>query len=163
MSLLKVQIRPARAEDISAVVALERETSGAPHWAAAEYAAMVDNPAEELFRRLLLVAENSDKDMVGLAVGKVIGVGIDAFGELESVAVSMRARRAGVGRALCEAVVEWCGQQGAQGVELEVRSASEAAIGLYRRLGFEAVGIRRSYYRDPVDDAILMSRVCQHS
>jgi len=163
MSLSKVLIRQATAQDISAVVALERETAGAPHWAAAEYAVMVEESADPFARRLLVVAESSDKDMVGLAVGKVAGVGADAFGEIESVAVATRARRAGVGRALCEAVLEWCRKEGAQAIELEVRSASEAAIALYRQLGFEAVGMRRSYYRDPVDDAILMSRVCLHS
>jgi len=159
MSLLKVEIRPARREDISAVVALEREMTDAPHWAEAEYAAMVDECAGGLVRRLLVIAESGDRELIGFAVGKVAGAGAEAFGELESVAVTTRARRAGVGRTLCEAVVEWCRQQGAHAVELEVRSKNEAAFALYRRLGFEAVGLRRSYYRDPVDDAILMSWV----
>jgi ribosomal-protein-alanine N-acetyltransferase len=163
MSVLKVQVRRARTEDLGAVVALERETSGAPHWAEAEYAVMVDEPIDAFVRRLLVVAEGSDGELVGFAVGRMAGVGIDAFGELESVAVAVGARRAGVGRTLCEAVVEWCVQQGAHAVDLEVRSASKAAVALYRQLGFEAVGLRRSYYRDPVDDAILMSRVYSHS
>ena len=41
-------------------------------------------------------------------------------------------------------------------MELEVRAGSAGAIGLYEGLGFVGVGRRRGYYRDPVDDAVLM-------
>ena len=76
--------------------------------------------------------------------------------ELESVAVDLRARRGGVGRALCGAVMDWCRRQGAAAVELEVRAASGGAIDLYRGLGFVAVGRRAGYYSGPLDDAVLM-------
>ena len=62
----------------------------------------------------------------------------------------------GWGGRLCGAVIEWCREQGAAAVELEVRAASEGAIALYRGLGFVAVGRRPGYYREPVDDAVLM-------
>ena len=94
--------------------------------------------------------------VLGFAVGKVVGAGADAVGELESVAVMGSARRMGAGRALCGAVVEWCREQGAVAVELEVRVGSGGAIALYKGLGFAAVGVRRAYYRDPADDALLM-------
>ena len=48
------------------------------------------------------------------------------------MAVEAAARRSGVGKALCEAVAEWCREQGASGLELEVRAGSEGAIALYR-------------------------------
>ena len=72
------------------------------------------------------------------------------------VAVSVPARRGGVGRALCEAVVRWCRERGATEVELEVRAGSAGAIALYAGLGFLAVGRRAGYYLDPVEDALLM-------
>jgi ribosomal-protein-alanine N-acetyltransferase len=40
---------------------------------------------------------------------------------------------------------------------LEVRAGNVAAQSLYRRFGFEVVGRRRQYYRDPVEDALLMN------
>ena len=91
--------------------------------------------------------------LLGFAVGKVIGFGL---GELESVAVDSAARRKGVGRALCEAVIDWCRGQGAEGMELEVRAGSAGAIALYSGLGFVVVGRRKGYYREPVEDALLM-------
>jgi ribosomal-protein-alanine N-acetyltransferase len=78
------------------------------------------------------------------------------LGELESVVVGVSARRSGVGRILCEAVVRWCRERGATEVELEVRAGSVGAMALYKGLGFVAVGERAGYYRDPVEDALLM-------
>jgi ribosomal-protein-alanine N-acetyltransferase len=75
---------------------------------------------------------------------------------LERVVVGVAIQREGVGRALCEAVIGWCKREGVVAVELEVRSANLGAVGLYEGLGFERVGSRKGYYREPVDDAILM-------
>jgi ribosomal-protein-alanine N-acetyltransferase len=152
VSVAGVRIRAARREDVEAVVALERGVAEAPHWAEREYVGMVERAPGGAVRRCLLVAERGDA-LVGFAVGKVVvGVG----GELESVAVAAGARRAGVGRALCEAVIAWCRGEAAWEVELEVRSASRGAIALYESLGFVAVGMRKGYYREPSDDAVLM-------
>ncbi|WP_035351927.1 GNAT family N-acetyltransferase [Edaphobacter aggregans] len=154
MSAVGVTIRPARLEDVGAVVALERGVAEAPHWAEREYGAMVESSAGEGVRRCLLVAE-SGGELAGFAVGRAIGRE-EVSGELESVAVATGARRAGTGRALCEAVIAWSRGQGADAVELEVRSANHGAIALYERLGFVRVGMRKGYYREPADDAVLM-------
>ncbi|NYF79809.1 ribosomal protein S18-alanine N-acetyltransferase [Granulicella arctica] len=145
-----MRIAPARVKDVAGVVLLEREIVEAPHWAEAEYVAIVD-AVEGSLRRCLLVAWQ-DEAMMGFAVGKVIG----AEAELESVAVRSSARRGGVGLALCAAVVDWAWAQGAEGMDLEVRASSAGAIGLYRRLGFQDAGRRRGYYSDPQEDAVLM-------
>jgi ribosomal-protein-alanine N-acetyltransferase len=86
----------------------------------------------------------------------VILLAAERVGELESVAVDETARRRGVGRSLCEAVVDWSRGQGAMEIELEVRAGSEGAIALYAGLGFVVVGRRGSYYRNPDEDAVLM-------
>ncbi|MDE1177559.1 MAG: GNAT family N-acetyltransferase [Edaphobacter sp.] len=154
---MTVAIRAATVGDVDAVVVLERTIAEAPHWGREEYVRMLADPAAAV-RRVLLIAER-DAAMVGFAVGKVIGSGEDAVGELESVAVAEDARRLGAGRALCEAVIGWCAAQGAAVVELEVRSGSEGARALYGSLGFVEVGVRAGYYRDPAEDAVLMNRV----
>lgn len=154
MSAAGMQIRLARAADLDAVVRLERAAAEAPHWAEVEYAAMLVAGMDAL-RRCLFVAE-TERGLVGFAVGKVIGVGTGSSAELESVAVDLEARRGGVGRALCFAVIGWCREQGAETMELEVRAASAGAIALYGGLGFIAVGRRRGYYVAPADDAVLM-------
>lgn len=154
------RVRVAQAGDVDAVVALERGVAGAPHWPREEYERMIVAQSDAAVRRsLFVVTGDTGDEIVGFAVGKVVGAGDDAVGELESVAVAEQARRSGVGRALCAAVVQWCTEQGAAVVELEVRRSSAGALALYSGLGFVEVGVRKGYYRDPVDDAVLMSRV----
>jgi ribosomal-protein-alanine N-acetyltransferase len=151
------RVRVAEAADLAEVVALERGIAEAPHWAEAEYAAMVntDRRVDGLIRRCFFVAEVEGR-LLGFSVGKVIGSGAGAVAELESVAVDGSVRRLGVGRALCEAVVAWCRGQGAEALELEVRAGSDGAIALYASLGFTATGRRAGYYLEPVEDAVLM-------
>jgi [ribosomal protein S18]-alanine N-acetyltransferase len=147
-------VRLAGVTDIEGVIQLERGILEAPHWAEAEYAALLA-PGSGLVRRCLFVAEN-ELGLIGFAVGKVIGMGLESSAELESIAVAASARRAGVGRVLCAAVIDWCRTRGARAIELEVRAASVGAIALYSGLGFVAEGRRPGYYRGPVDDALLM-------
>jgi ribosomal-protein-alanine N-acetyltransferase len=142
----------AATEDIADIVALEREATEAPHWPETAYRAMLAEP-EGALRRCLLVAR-MEGELVGFAVGRLLG----EEAELESVVVRASARRRGVGRALCAAVVAWAWEQGAAAVELEVRASSAGAIALYRKLGFVVTGGRYGYYRTPEEDAVLMRR-----
>jgi ribosomal-protein-alanine N-acetyltransferase len=157
MSVAGLRVRVARTADLAGVVEMERSIAEAPHWAEAEYAAIVsaDSGVDGSFSRCLMVAEAEGR-MLGFAVGKEVGSGSNCVAELESVAVSLAARREGVGRALCEVVIDWCRERGAGAMELEVRAGSEGAIALYGGLGFVVVGRRRGYYREPAEDALLM-------
>jgi ribosomal-protein-alanine N-acetyltransferase len=148
-------VRRAAERDVDAVLELERGIAEAPHWSREEYVRMLAHDDGAAVRRALFVF--GADEIAGFAVGKVIGFGADAVGELESVAVAESARRMGVGSALCEAVVRWCVGEGARSVELEVRRSSVGTQALYRRLGFVEVGERKGYYREPVDDAVLMN------
>ncbi len=151
-----LQVRIANAADLAEVIALERGAAEAPHWAVAEYVAIVRARGEVgAVRRCLFVAE-ADGKLLGFAVGKVILSAAHGVGEIESVAVDGTARRRGMGRALCEALVGWCREQGVSKIELEVRVGSNGAIALYEGLGFVVVGRRGGYYRDPDEDAVLM-------
>jgi ribosomal-protein-alanine N-acetyltransferase len=148
MSSGAVRVREAGAADLAGVLALERDVAEAPHWAEGVYREIVSGSG---IPRRLFVAEAE-----GLLLGFAVGVVTGDSAELESVAVRGDARRRGVGRALCDAVAEWCRSQGATALELEVRAASAEAMALYEGLGFVSVGRRREYYREPVDDAVLM-------
>jgi [ribosomal protein S18]-alanine N-acetyltransferase len=152
-----VRVRAASAVDLVGVVALERAVTEAPHWVEAEYRAIVDDAgkAGDAVGRCLFVAEREGQ-LLGFAVGKVLVSEGVSLAELESVAVDAGARRGGVGRMLCEAVVGWCRERGAMEMELEVRARSAGAIALYEGLGFVTVGRRAGYYREPSDDALLM-------
>ncbi len=152
----QAQLRPAVAADLNAILALERATENAPHWPLASYAAVLDAGQEGTVapRRCLIVAYY-EAMLVGFAVG-LITPAPNRIAELESVVVASAARRAGLGRALCAAVLAWCRSHGATELVLEVRAASTGAIALYASLGFTETGRRPRYYHNPEDDALLM-------
>jgi [ribosomal protein S18]-alanine N-acetyltransferase len=156
MSLTQIQLRPATTADLEAILTLERATANAPHWPPATYAEIVATQNTNNPQRCLIVAHTEDqKDQItGFAVGLINRT--ESTAELETVAVAASARRTGIGRALCTAVLGWCREQGAISIVLEVRASSADAIALYTQLGFVSTGRRPRYYRDPEDDALIL-------
>lgn len=149
--MTSVTIAPARVEDLSAILALERASPEAPHWTEAQYREIL-SPAPNALERVLLTA-SSPAGIVGFAVVKLAG---SAEAELETIAVAPANRRGGIGRALGAAIIARTWQRGARQMALEVRASSEAAIALYRSLGFVVTGRRPRYYALPEEDAVLM-------
>ncbi len=118
---------------------------------------MVGPAADAQLQRRLLVAEDAEGGVLGFAAGRVLRLEYETIAELESVAVVERARRQGVGRTLCCAVIDWCRAERARVVELEVRASSMGAQALYHGIGFIEIGQRALYYQHPSEDAVLMS------
>jgi len=82
--------------------------------------------------------------------------------EINTIVVGPQARRRGVGQALMENVLLYLQKQGVNRLLLEVACDNEAAIALYRKLGFAEIGRRREYYRrkaGPRVDALVMERL----
>ncbi len=152
---LGLVVREGRLADVPAIVDLERSIREAAHWPKREYVAMVAPAEQGPVRRHLVLAER-DGEVVGYAVGSVVGHGAAAIGELENIAVAEKARRSGAGRALCQALLRWWDASRIGVVELEVRVGNAPAIAMYASLGWKQTGRRARYYHDPVEDAVLM-------
>ena len=73
-----------------------------------------------------------------------------------NVAVHPEARGHGAGDIIVEALFRICRKQKVTGITLEVRSSNFIAINLYEKYGFEKEGIRRNYYEDNGEDAVIM-------
>ena len=82
---------------------------------------------------------------------------VDAW-HVMNVAVADSYRRRGIATGLMERLFEDTARDGRRGYTLEVRVSNEAAIQLYEKLGFKARGIRRGYYTDNREDALIMWR-----
>ena len=80
---------------------------------------------------------------------------VDAW-HVMNVAVADSYRRRGIASGLMERLFEETSRDDRRGYTLEVRVSNEAAIQLYERLGFKARGIRRGYYTDNREDALIM-------
>jgi ribosomal-protein-alanine N-acetyltransferase len=117
-------------------------------WSEAAFAALADNP----LARCLLARR--DGVLLGFAFLYLVG----DEGQIMEVATHPDARRQGVARTLLCRLLADATDGGATRFTLEVRAQNEAARTLYASLGFVEDGVRRRYYRNPTDDAVLMSR-----
>jgi len=144
-----VLVRFCEPHDITATLALERACAGAPQWGEAFWRGGFSG---DVALRAVFVAE-ADEQVCGYSVASYAA----DIAELESVAVSETARRSGLGRALCERVMQWARERGAKSMQLEVRESNAAALSLYRRLGFVEQGKRPKYYKEPIEAAVLMA------
>ena len=78
-------------------------------------------------------------------------------GYVGNVAVAEPYRRAGIGRALTEAMLALGRERGLAFLTLEVRESNRPARALYEQCGFRAVAVRKNYYEKPREDAVLMT------
>lgn len=79
-------------------------------------------------------------------------------GDITNVAVRSDRQREGIGRFLMESLIRLTEERGVTTIHLEVRVGNETAVRLYERMGFTRDGIRKNYYSDPTEDALLMTR-----
>ena len=142
------RLRPATAADARGIAALERRVFSDP-WSADSIRETIGMPW--MFTQ---VAE----DAAGTLVGYVFCREVAGESELLNLAVDPAQRRAGVGRILLDTALQWLVARGARETFLEVRASNAAAITLYERTGFRAVGRRPDYYQHPVEDAVLYRR-----
>ena len=143
MDVAVVVIRPMEQSDIPAVATLERRAFTEP-WSESAF-------EEEL-------AEGNRCYFVAETEGRVQGYGgvmvVEEEAHIMTVAVDPEATRRKIGTRLMLALVDGAIARGARHLTLEVRISNDAALGLYRKLGFASVGLRPGYYRD--EDALVM-------
>jgi ribosomal-protein-alanine N-acetyltransferase len=148
----EISYRSADSEDLNRLMGLAEICHGAPHWTSTTWSQVMGS-ATTGEQRNILVAE-SEEELIGFGV-----VGIAAGqAEIESLAVSTTARRQGIGRSLCEALMQWARMRGASRALLEVRMSNRTARALYESLGFHEVAVRKDYYREPDEDGLVMAR-----
>lgn len=109
---------------------------------------------EELYQEgsLFLVAEQDGQTLGYVGCQTVLDEGY-----ITNVAVHPDARRRGVAQALLCALHERAETCGLSFVTLEVRVSNAPAIALYEKAGYISVGVRKDFYRDPKEDAVLMT------
>jgi ribosomal-protein-alanine N-acetyltransferase len=133
---------------------LERQSPAAAHWSREQHEGLfVTADRQPQSERFALVVEDEGESPEVLAF--LVAHRIDADWELENIVVAAAVRRRGVGRGLLgEFVAHARGEQGS-GIFLEVRASNHSARALYRKVGFQEMGLRQSYYSNPLEDAIL--------
>jgi ribosomal-protein-alanine N-acetyltransferase len=136
--------------DIEPIMKLEQELFAEDAWTDT----MFWSELAERDSRTYVVAVDSD-EVVGYA-------GLCAYSDdvsyVQTIGVTQRHQRHGVGTALLMALLGVADSRGAAHVDLEVRADNSAAITLYERHGFAPLGLRRGYYQPSGADALVMRR-----
>ena len=141
-----LKIRRMTVADAPDAARIEAETFAHP-WPIADFQSeMTVNPVARY-----LVAE-CDGQILGFAGAHVI---LDE-GHITNVAVRSAERGKGIGRMLMRELMQYAANLGVRYMTLEVRVSNQAAIALYRSLGFIQVSVRKKYYEDNGEDAWLM-------
>jgi ribosomal-protein-alanine N-acetyltransferase len=143
-----VVIRPMTLEDLDGVMAVELESFLTP-WSRS---AFEDELTKNRLARYIIAAD--DVDVIGYA-GTWLVIN---EAHVTNVAVSSRRRGEGVGRRLMEHLMDLARDAGMESMTLEVRVSNAAARHLYKQMGFVEAGIRKNYYSETKEDALILWR-----
>lgn len=130
---------------LPAILEIENKVHGAP-WSEKSFRNEIDHPYG-VFRVALLKGE-----VVGYAGLWLL---VDES-HVTTVAVHPNYRRQGIGRKLTIEILLIAKERQISAATLEVRAGNQAAITMYEKLGFESVAVRKKYYPDNQEDAIVM-------
>ena len=141
----EIIVRKMQPEDLLQVCEIEKDNFSLP-WSEKSFLESMERNDT-----LFLVALNGEEVAGYLGCYCVAGEG-----EITNVAVKSSHRRQGVGGKLLETLYEEAKALHTQEFFLEVRESNEAAIGLYSRQGFVKEGVRKNFYEQPVENAVIM-------
>lgn len=145
MAVKTLRLENLKAEHIPAILEIENRTNGAP-W------------SEKAFQNEL--AHKDRIFLVALEGGQVVGYGgvwlIIDEAHVTTLAVEESMRRRGIGEKLMDELLQKSREAGMTCSTLEVRAGNEAALHLYEKLGYVRVAVRKGYYPDNKEDAVVM-------
>lgn len=142
-----MKIQRMQREHIPSVAQMERICFSSP-WSEKSLTGELENPLS-----VWLVAVER-----GTVIGYIGSQTVLGEADMMNLAVSPEHRRKGIGEALTAALAAELKRKGVHCLTLEVRASNAAAIALYEKLGFQAVGRRRRYYEKPREDALILRK-----
>lgn len=146
--MLELELRRLELSDLDAIERIERASYPTP-WSRSMFASELAKPSSLSFGAV---------DETGTLVGYlVLSRYVDAW-HVMNVAVAPEKRRQGIASALLHRLLELTEDDALRGYTLEVRTSNLGAIRLYECFGFMRKGVRRGYYTDNREDALIMWR-----
>ena len=147
--MTEVELRRLELRDLNAIEEIERSSYPTP-WSRSMFASELAKPSS-----ICLGAFEPDADeLLGYLI---ISRYVDAW-HVMNVAVAPEHRRRGIAKKLLDCLFEVTAGRSRRGYTLEVRVSNAGAIKLYEELGFRPRGVRRGYYTDNREDALIMWR-----
>ena len=147
MAKPQIKIEPMQREHLDDIIRLEEQAYGPHHWSKESFFNEINN---ELARYYCAFDES------GELTGYAGCWQILEEAHLTNIAVSPARRRNHIGEALLTAIIKSCINEMIKYITLEVRVSNMPAISLYEKYGFKSLGIRKGYYQDNNEDALIM-------
>ena len=146
-----MEIMKMNGAHVASVAAIEKECFGMDAWSEKSVASELTNKLS-----LWLVAVDGER-----VAGYVGSQTVCNETDMMNVAVTADYRRQGLGEKLVLALEEELKAIGSQCLTLEVRDSNTPARTLYEKLGFQQIGLRKNYYRNPKEDAYILRKEWQ--
>jgi [ribosomal protein S18]-alanine N-acetyltransferase len=146
---MTIEFRRLQLRELGAIEEIERDSYPTP-WSRSMFAGELAKPSS-------LCIGAFDVETGRLVGFMIISRYVDAW-HLMNIAVDPDYRRRGIATSLLERLFEETADEARRGYTLEVRVSNAAAIRLYERVGFRRRGVRRGYYTDNREDALIMWR-----
>ena len=142
---MELIIKPLTEENVDAVCVLEEEAFSMP-WHRESFLEMIMNKDA-----CYLVGISEREVVASCGLRNIVG-----DGEITNVVTKASMRGKGIGKRMLLKLMEEGGKMGVEAYTLEVRKSNMAAIHLYESLGFVTEGVRKNFYEDPTEDALIM-------
>jgi ribosomal-protein-alanine N-acetyltransferase len=145
---MSYQIRQMLEKDISDIMTIEAVSFGTHHW------------TRESFKSELRNKTGNYYIVKDVEINKVVGYGgfwlIMDEAHVTTIAIHPNYRRKHLGELLLQQLIDRCTEKQAKWITLEVRVSNIGAQNLYFKYGFSSLGVRRKYYQDNDEDALIM-------
>ena len=145
--MFSVKIKPMQKTDLDDVIAIEAKAYGEHHWSKDSFTSELSNDLAKYFSVF-----NTDGQLIGYCgCWQIL-----EEAHITNIAVSPDYRRKHIGEALLTTIIDECYRNMAKYITLEVRVGNKPAIALYEKYGFKSLGVRKGYYQDNNEDALIM-------
>ena len=144
---MEITIRRMQKSDVDNVIAIEEKAYGEHHWSKESFLNELSND---------LARYNCAFDEDGNLLGYSGCWQILEEVHITNIAVSPEFRRQKVGENLLKRIIDECYENMAKYITLEVRVSNTPAINLYEKYGFKSLGVRKGYYQNNNEDALIM-------
>ena len=144
---MEILIRRMQKTDLDGVIKIEEKAYGEHHWSKDSFMNELSNDLARYYSAL-----NSDGKLLGYAGCWQILEEV----HITNIAVSPEYRRQKIGERLLRQIIDDCYKNKAKYITLEVRVSNNPAISLYEKYGFKSLGVRKGYYQNNNEDALIM-------
>lgn len=148
--IFSVKIKPMEKTDVDGVIEIEKLAYGKHHWSKDSFLSELSNDLAHYFSVFAQIC-GEEKLIAYCGCWQIL-----EEAHITNIAVDPNFQRKHIGEAMLMTLINECYKNLVKYITLEVRAGNTPAIGLYEKYGFKSLGVRKGYYQDNNEDALIM-------